>query len=173
LGKPNTVKWGLRAILAALVILSLGLKFAAPYRATQDVEPISGLASVLGSHLSGPMSHKGWGSAENPSWIITAPVTGCREPLTIVTVIPPSFNAAVALASFERPGDRHYFAYLDWISSQPDRWGLLRLRIWQRAQQMLHASAYGSPRVMLYIIESSDCRVVEAVSWRKYWLAGR
>ena len=167
------MKWGLRAILAALVILSLGLKFAAPYRASQDVEPISGLTAVLGSHLSGPMSHKGWGSAQNPSWIVTAPVAGCREPMTIVTVIPPSFDSAAALASFERPGDRHYFAYLDWISSQPDRWLLLKRRIWQRGQEMLHVDGYGSPRVMLYIIESSDCRVAEAVSWRKYWLTGR
>jgi len=33
---------------------------------------------------------------------------------------------------------------------------------------MLHASAFGSRGLMLYIIESADCHVVEAVSWRKY-----
>jgi hypothetical protein len=165
------VTWTIRAALAAVLVLSLGLRFAALNRASHDADPTTSIAAVLGSRVSGPISHKGWGSQENASWVITAPVTGCREPLTIVTIVPPDFNSAAALEGFEAPGDRHFFAYLDWISTQPDRWGLLRMRIWQRAQEMLNIASYNSPRVMLYIIEGADCRVVETSDWRKYWLA--
>ena len=167
------MKWALRAALAAVLALSLGLRFAAVNRVSRQADPTSSLADVLGPRLSGPISHKGWGSQENPSWVITAPVAGCRDPLTIVMVVPPDFNSATALEGFEHPGDRHYFAYLNWISSQPDRWGLLRMRIWQRAEEMLSIVEYNSPRVMLYIIEGPDCHVVETSDWRKYWLAGR
>lgn len=165
------MKWALRAALAAVLVVSIGLRFAASSQAVRETDPVSSIAAVLGPRLSGRISHKGWGSQENASWVITAPVAGCRDPLTIITVVPPDFNSAAALEGFEKPGDRHVFAYLDWVSSQPDRWGLLRMRIWQRAQEMLNIASYNSPRVMLYIIEGADCRVVETSDWRKYWLA--
>lgn len=167
------MKWPLRAVLGVVLALSLGLRFATTGPTSAAVDPASGIAAVLGSHLSGPISHQGWGSPENASWVITAPVAGCRDPLTIVMVIPPGFESAAALAAFEKPGDRHYFAYLDWISRQPDRWRLLAMRIWQRAQDMLGVDPYSAPRVMLYIIEGADCHVVETSNWRKYWLATR
>jgi hypothetical protein len=167
------VTWTLRAALAAVLLLSLALRLVLFNQASRQTDPISSVTAVLGPRLAGPISHKGWGSEAGASWIITAPVTGCRAPLTIVTIVPPDFNSATALEGFEEPGDRHYFAYLNWISSQPDRWGLLRMRIWQRAQEMLNITPYDSPRVMLYLIEGADCHVVEASDWRKYWLAGR
>jgi hypothetical protein len=166
------VKWWLRAAFAVVLLLSLGLRLLTANQASRTVDPVKGIAAALGPRLAGPIAHKGWGSPENPSWVISAPVTGCRTPLTIVTVIPPGFDSAAALQAFEQRGDRHFFAYLDWLSSQPDRWGLLRMRVWQRIEEMLNIGAYGSPRVMLYIIEGPDCRVVETSDWRRYWLAG-
>jgi hypothetical protein len=168
-GGPIEVRWALRAVLTVVLLLSLGLRFAT--QAAPDRDPILGITAVLGPRLSGPISHEGWGSQDNPSWVITAPVAGCASPLTIVTVVPPDFNSAAALEAFEKPGGRRYFAYLSWISDQPDRWGLLRMRIWQRAQEMLNIVEYVSPRVMLYIIEGADCHVVETSDWRRYWLA--
>ena len=164
------MNWAVRAALAAVFVLSLGLRFAASNQSSPEADPISSIAAVLGQRLSGPITHRGWGSQENPSRVITAPVSGCRDPLTIVMIVPPDFNSAAALEGFETPGDRHYFAYLNWISSQPDRWGLLRMRIWQRAQEMLNMAAYNSPRVMLFLIEGADCHVVETSDWRRYWL---
>jgi hypothetical protein len=167
------VKWWLRAGLGALLILTLGLKVAGPRPAGRSLDPASAVASILGKRLAGPISNNGWGSAENASRVITAPVAGCRDPLTIVTVLPPSFNSADALQAFQKPGDRHYFAYLDWTSSEPDRWLLLRLRIWQRAREMLNMSDYTRTDTMLYVIEDPDCRVAEASDWRRYWTARR
>jgi hypothetical protein len=156
-----------------VLALSLVSRFATTSPSSRSVDPASGIGAVLGARLSGPISHQGWGSPENASWVITAPVAGCHDPLTIVMVVPPGFESAAALAAFEKPGDRHYFAYLDWISSQPDRWRLLAMRIWQRANEMLGVAPYTSPRVMLYIIEGADCHIVETSNWRKYWLAVR
>jgi len=167
------VKWALRAVLALVLALSVGLRFAVTHQPSRAVDPVSGIGAVLGPRLSGPISHQGWGSPQNASWVITVPVFGCHDPLTIVTVIPPGFNSAAALEAFEKPGDRHYFAYLDWISMQPDRWRVLTMRVWQRAQEMLGMVGYNSPRTMLFIIEGADCHVVETSDWRKYWLAGR
>jgi hypothetical protein len=165
------VKWALRAGLGALLILTLGVKFAGPRPTSQALDPATDVASILGKRLSGSISNNGWGSAANPSRVITAPVAGCRDPLTIVTVIPPSFNSADALEAFQRPGDRHYFVYLNWISSEPDRWLLLRMRIWQRAREMLNMSEYRRTDTMLYVIEDPTCRVAETSDWRKYWKA--
>ena len=167
------MKWLFRTGLAVMVALSLGLRLAATGAAPRVANPVSAVGDVLGPRLSGPISHQGWGSPDNPSWVVTAPVAGCRDPLTIVIVIPPGFESAAALVAFEKPGDRHYFAYLDWISSQPDRLRLLAMRIWQRAQEMLGVASYNSPRVMLYIIEDGDCHVVETSDWRTYWRADR
>jgi hypothetical protein len=167
------VTWALRAVLALVLVLSLGLRLASANQASRPADPVAGIGAVLGHRLSGPITHQGWGSPENPAWIITAPVAGCRDPLTIVTVIPPGFNSAAALAAFEKPGDRHYFAYLDWISSQPDRFRLLSMRIWERAQEMFNIAPYASPRVMLYVIEGADCHAVETSDWRRYWAVSR
>jgi hypothetical protein len=171
LGGPDAVKWGLRAGLGALLILTLGVKFAGPHPADQTLDPGADVASILGKRLSGAISNNGWGSATNASRVITAPVAGCRDPLTIVTVMPPSFNSADALEAFQRPGDRHYFVYLNWISSKPDRWLLLRMRIWQRAREMLNMSEYSRTNTILYVIEDPNCRVAETSDWRRYWMA--
>ena len=167
------MKNALRVAFASVLLLSVGLRFATTGQTSREVDPVSGLRAVLGSRLSGPISHQGWGSPDNPSWVISAPVAGCRDPLTIVMVIPPGFDSATALATFEKPGDRHYFAYLDWISAQPDRWRVLGMRIWQRAREGVGLVEYDSPRVMLYVIEGADCRVIETSDWRNYWRAGR
>ena len=131
---------------------------------------MAGVTAALGSRLSGPIAHQPWGSAANPSWVITAPVAGCSAPLTIVTLIPPDFDSEGALRASLKPGDRRYFAYLDWVSDHPDRWRLLRMRIWQRAEAMLDLSEYNATNTMLYVIERSDCHAAETSQWRRYWL---
>lgn len=167
------MKWGLRALLAALVALSLGLKLALPHVANRTVDPLAGVTSVLGARLSGPITREPWGGAANPASVLIAPVAGCSEPLTIVTVIPPGFDSEEALRGFQKPGDRRYFAYLDWISDQPDRWRLLEMRIWQRTEAMLNLGEYGATNTLLYVIERPDCHVAETSPWRRYWLTPR
>ncbi len=164
------MKWGLRAFLAVLVMFSLGLRIAVPHVANRTVDPVAGVTSVLGSRLSGAVSREPWGDAANPASVLTAPVAGCSEPLTIVTVIPPGFDSADALRAFQKPGDRRYFAYLDWFSDQPDRWRLLGMRIWQRTEAMANLSEYGATNTLLYVIERRDCHVAETSQWRRYWL---
>jgi hypothetical protein len=163
-------KWTLRASIAGFVILSVSLRFAAPTRTEANSDPVLGIESVLGSRLSGPLSNNGWGSPENPTRIVSARVVGCVDPLLIIP-IESRFTNADALLTFQKPGDRHYFAYLNWISREPDRWRLFRMRIWQRVRETLYESNSLRSDVMLYINESGDCHVVETIDWRKYWQA--
>jgi hypothetical protein len=149
------------------------MRFHAPVRTGADADPVLGIGPVLGGHLAGPLSNSGWGSAANPIRLVTAPVVGCVDPLLIVPVVPPRLTTTDALVSFQKPGDRRYFAYLDWMSSEPDRWRLLAMRIWQRAKETVHSSNYLHSNVMLYISESRNCHVVEAIDWKKYWQVAR
>lgn len=160
--------WLLRCGFVVLILLAICWKLAPRPTFGHAGDASARLGSVLKGRLAGPVTSTRWGGSENRSLIFSAPVGGCAEPVTVVTV-DPSFTAADALGQLQRPGDHHLFAYLDWISDRPDRWALLRRRFQDKVEVVLGRSPYTASDTMMFIVEPSGCKVARTLPWRRFW----
>ena len=158
----------LRGVFIVLIVLTLGWKLVAPPPRARNGDAATAITAVLTGRLAGVVTGRPWGVSTNPNSIFSAPVAGCTAPLIVVTA-PARFTEASALEQVQRPGDHHLFAYMDWVSDQPDRWRLLQLRIQEKAQAMLGMNALVSTDTMLFIAEPTGCQVARSVPWRDFW----
>jgi hypothetical protein len=157
--------WVIRAGLVALTLLSLAWKVtASPPRAAAD--PASGVAAALQGRLSGPVTVISGGYAE----VLSAPVAGCSAPLRVMPTAT-SFSGVPLMGFVRRPGDHLLYAYSDWVSDKPDRWGLLRRRIKDKVEAVLGLLPDVEHDKMLFISEPSGCDVARTAPWRQYWTA--
>jgi len=162
--------WLLRCALVALIVVAIGWKLESPPEIRRAGDAVANLAAVLQGRLAGPIKSEPWGGPDNQSLILTAPIKGCPSPLTVVTV-QPSFTSATALEQLLQPGDRRLFAFLDWLSDNPDRWSLLRRRYEDKFDNLLGRSPYVASDTMMFIVEPSGCRIARTVPWRRFWTA--
>jgi hypothetical protein len=100
--------------------------------------------------------------------IAVAHVSDCERPLIVISG-QASFTPTATLFNYTKPGDRIYFAYLDWLSTKPDRLAVLRRRIGAPVLAMLGLSPYSNSREMLFISEPGECDIVKQVDWSMYW----
>jgi len=160
--------WLLRCGFLVLIVLAIWWKLASPPALGHAGDAAANLMSVLNGRLAGPVTSTPWGGPENGSLILSAPIRGCTTPLTVVN-ISPSFTAAEALEQLQRPGDRHLFAYLDWISDRSDRWALLWRRVREKVDASLGLSPYVATDTMMFIVEPAGCNVARSIPWRRFW----
>lgn len=161
------MKWAVR--FAFMTVLALGVvgKLLAP-PASMLPEPAMSLSAVLGSRLTAPIAlHPG-----AQTGILAAPVGTCATPL-LAAPVDLSFTTAAMLEQMRRRGDHAFYAYLDWVSDHPDRWGLLRRRVQEKAAEALGVSPYDGDPHMLFISEPPGCSAARGAPWRRYWLLHR
>ena len=152
-----------RAAFLTVLALGLGGKLSAP-PSSAPPEPATSLSAVLGSRLTASITLQPGAQ----TFILAAPIGTCTEPL-LVAPVDPSFTTAAMLEEVRRPGDHAFYAYLDWASDHPDRWGLLKRRIQEKAAETLGLSPYDGDQHMLFISEPPACSAAAGVSWRQYW----
>jgi hypothetical protein len=161
------MKWIVRAAFIAVLGLGLGGKLAAP-PSSAFPEPAMSLDAVLGSRLAASITVQPGAQ----TFVLAAPLRTCTEPL-LAAPVGLSFTTAPLLEQVRRPGDHAFYAYLDWVSDYPDRWGLLRRRIQEKAAETLGVSPYNGDPHMLFISEPPACAAAGEVTWRQYWLRRR
>jgi hypothetical protein len=150
-----------------VLALGLGAKLIAPTASTL-LEPAMSLSAVLGPRLAAPITlHSGAQTV-----VLVAPIGTCAAPL-LAAPVDLSFTTAAMLEQMRRPGDHAFYAYLDWVSVSPDRWGLLQRRVQEKAAEALGVSPYDGDPHMLFISEPAGCNAARGVPWRRYWLSHR
>jgi hypothetical protein len=161
------MKWTVR--FAFMTVLALGLlgKLLAPAASTLR-EPATSLSAALGSRLTARITLQPGAQ----TGLFAAPIATCAAPL-LAAPVDSSFTTAAMLEQMRRPGDHAFYAYLDWVSDHPDRWGLLRRRVQEKAAEALGLSPYDGDPHMLFISEPPGCSAARGVPWRRYWLLHR
>jgi hypothetical protein len=159
------VKWLVRSAFMTVLALGLGGKLLAPPPSPTLPDPAASLSAVLGSRVSAPITL--YPGAQTV--ILAAPIGTCAAPL-LAAPVDLSFTTAAMLEPVRRPGDHAFYAYLDWVSDQPDRWGLLKRRVQEKAAEALGLSPYDGDPHMLFISEPPGCSAARGVPWRRYWL---
>jgi hypothetical protein len=162
--------WLLRGAFILLIAATLAWKLAEAPPLEHSSDTKRALEAVLQGRLAGAIASQPWGGPTDASLILTAPVTGCAAPLTVVTVFP-SFDSAPALLRIQPSGSHHLFAYLDWVSDRPERWTLLRLRAREKIQAALGLGPDTAADRMLFIAEPAGCAQARAIPWRRFWAA--
>ncbi|HWF77767.1 MAG TPA: hypothetical protein VN694_11405 [Caulobacteraceae bacterium] len=161
------MRWLVRFAFLALLALGLGGKLSTPPSSTVP-EPTTSLSAVLGPRLIAPVTvHPGAQTV-----ILSAPIGTCSAPL-LAAPVEPTFTTAAIVEQVRRPGDHAFYAYLDWVSDHPDRWGLLKRRVQEKAAEALGVSPYDGDSHMLFISEPPGCSVARDAPWRRYWLLHR
>jgi hypothetical protein len=161
------MKWLIRSVFLAVLALGLGGKLLAPSASTLP-GPAMSLSAVLGPGLIAPITLRPGARTV----ILAAPVGTCAAPL-LVAPVDLSFTTATMLEQVRRRGDHVFYAYLDWITDQPDRWGLLRRRLQEKAAETLGVSPYDGDPHMLFVSEPPGCSAARGFAWRRYWLLHR
>jgi hypothetical protein len=154
------MKWAYRLLLGALLIAGIAHRLGPRPDLAQAASHLDRTYATLKPELVGP--------PEVDHNVASVSVARCPRPL-IVASMPPSFTPTAILLSNKRPGDRTYFAYLDWLSTNPDRMAVITRRIGTPIMAMFGLSPYSNSRVMLFISEPGECDVVKQVDWSVYW----